>query len=84
MLDGVERPPADLVAAGHRSRVWSRDGKTYVLVSPVAAGEMAVAARYAGVNTNLLADGAMVDPLSGNAVLNGIPVTVEALVPAGA
>jgi anaerobic selenocysteine-containing dehydrogenase len=46
--------------------------------------EMAVAARYAGVNTNLLADGAVVDPLSGNAVLNGIPVTVEALVPAGA
>jgi hypothetical protein len=45
---------------------------------------MAVAARYAGVNTNLLADGAVVDPLSGNAALNGIPVTVEALVPAGA
>jgi hypothetical protein len=46
VLDGVERPPADLVAAGHRSRVWSRDDKTYVLVSPVAAGEMAIAARY--------------------------------------
>jgi anti-sigma factor RsiW len=46
VLDGVERPPADLVAAGHRSRVWSRDDKTYVLVSPVSAGEMAVAARY--------------------------------------
>jgi anaerobic selenocysteine-containing dehydrogenase len=46
--------------------------------------DLAVAARYAGVNTNLLADGAVVDPLSGNAVLNGIPVTVEALVPAGA
>ena len=37
-----------------------------------------------GVNSNLLADGRLVDPLSGNAVLNGIPVTVEALVPAGA
>ena len=45
--------------------------------------DMEVAGRYAGVNTNLLADGALVDPLSGNAVLNGIPVTVEALVPAG-
>jgi anaerobic selenocysteine-containing dehydrogenase len=45
--------------------------------------DMEVAGRYAGVNTNLLADGAFVDPLSGNAVLNGIPVTVEALVPAG-
>jgi anaerobic selenocysteine-containing dehydrogenase len=46
--------------------------------------DMAVAERYAGVNTNLLADGSLLDPLSGNAVLNGIPVTVEALVPAGA
>ena len=43
--------------------------------------DMAVAERYAGVNTNLLADGDQLDPLSGNAVLNGIPVTVEALVP---
>jgi anaerobic selenocysteine-containing dehydrogenase len=46
--------------------------------------EMAVAARHPGVNTNVLADGSLLDPLSGNAVLNGIPVTVEALVPAGA
>ena len=37
-----------------------------------------------GVNSNLLADESLIDPLSGNAVLNGIPVTVEALVPAGA
>jgi anaerobic selenocysteine-containing dehydrogenase len=43
---------------------------------------MEVASRHAGVNTNVLTDG-VVDPLSGNAVLNGIPVTVEALVPAG-
>ena len=43
---------------------------------------MEVASRYAGVNTNVLTDG-VIDPLSGNAVLNGIPVTVEALVPAG-
>ncbi len=46
--------------------------------------DMEVAGRYAGVNTNLLADGSLIDPLSGNAVLNGIPVTVQALVPAGA
>ncbi|MGZ4712845.1 MAG: molybdopterin-dependent oxidoreductase [Acidimicrobiia bacterium] len=48
------------------------------------AGEgiaLGVANRYAGVNSNLLADGELMDPLSGNAVLNGIPVTVEALVP---
>ena len=39
---------------------------------------MAVAAGHAGVNSNLLADELLVDPLSGNAVLNGIPVEVEA------
>jgi anaerobic selenocysteine-containing dehydrogenase len=50
----------------------------------VEGAELAVAERYAGVNTNVLADGSLLDPLSGNAVLNGIPVTVEALVPAGA
>ncbi len=38
---------------------------------------MRVARAHAGVNTNLLADEAQFDPLSGNAVLNGIPVTVE-------
>jgi anaerobic selenocysteine-containing dehydrogenase len=39
--------------------------------------ELAVARTRAGVNANLLADGERMDPLSGNAVLNGIPVTVE-------
>jgi anaerobic selenocysteine-containing dehydrogenase len=42
--------------------------------------ELSVARRYAGVNTNLLADEELVDPVSGNAVLNGIPVEVS---PAG-
>lgn len=37
----------------------------------------AVAAEYAGVNSNLLSDETLIDPLSGNAVLNGIPVRVE-------
>jgi len=37
-----------------------------------------VAAEYAGVNSNLLSDETLLDPLSGNAVLNGIPVQVEA------
>ena len=44
---------------------------------------LSVAARHAGVNSNVLADEAELDPLSGNAVLNGIPVTVTA-VPAAA
>jgi hypothetical protein len=43
-----------------------------------AAGvRMEVASRHAGVNSNLVADEALVDPLCGNAVLNGIPVVVE-------
>jgi anaerobic selenocysteine-containing dehydrogenase len=37
---------------------------------------MSVASAHAGVNTNLLADESQVEPLSGNAVLNGIPVEV--------
>ena len=37
---------------------------------------MAVARAHAGVNSNLLADEARCDELSGNAVLNGIPVKV--------
>ena len=36
----------------------------------------AVAADHAGVNVNVLTDASAIDPLSGNAVLNGIPVTV--------
>ena len=39
--------------------------------------DLSVAAGRPGVNTNLLADGDLFDPLSGNAVLNGIPVSVE-------
>jgi anaerobic selenocysteine-containing dehydrogenase len=38
---------------------------------------MAVAAAHAGVNSNLLADETLFEPLSGNAVLNGIPVEVS-------
>jgi anaerobic selenocysteine-containing dehydrogenase len=36
-----------------------------------------VATRHAGVNSNVLADDQLVDPVSGNAVLNGIPVEVS-------
>jgi anaerobic selenocysteine-containing dehydrogenase len=41
---------------------------------------LAVASQHAGVNSNVLADESLIDPLSGNAVLNGIPVELE---PAG-
>jgi anaerobic selenocysteine-containing dehydrogenase len=42
--------------------------------------DLSVAAGRPGVNANLLTDGSEIDPLSGNAVLNGVPVTVT---PAG-
>jgi anaerobic selenocysteine-containing dehydrogenase len=42
--------------------------------------QLATAATHPGVNCNRLVDEAAIDPLSGNAVLNGVPVTVE---PAG-
>jgi anaerobic selenocysteine-containing dehydrogenase len=38
---------------------------------------LATAAAHAGVNSNVLTDPAPLDPLSGTAVLNGIPVTVS-------
>jgi anaerobic selenocysteine-containing dehydrogenase len=37
---------------------------------------MGVAAQHAGVNSNLLADELEIEPLSGNAILSGIPVEV--------
>ena len=39
-----------------------------------------IAEQHAGVNTNILTDDMLVDELSGNAVLNGVPVSIE-LVP---
>lgn len=43
----------------------------------LAGTDLTVAAEHAGVNSNLLTDNEVIDPLSGNAVLNGIPVTVR-------
>jgi hypothetical protein len=39
---------------------------------------MGVAAQRPGANSNILTDELALDPLSGTAVLNGIPVEVEA------
>jgi anaerobic selenocysteine-containing dehydrogenase len=38
--------------------------------------QLSVAREHAGVNSNLLADEELIDPVSGTAVLNGIPVEV--------
>jgi anaerobic selenocysteine-containing dehydrogenase len=40
---------------------------------------MAVAAEHPGVNSNVLTDELVMDPLSGNSVLNGIPVDLKPL-----
>ena len=45
----------------------------------VPGTQMAVAAAKAGVNSNILTDDKEIDPLSGNAVLNAIPVTLQAV-----
>lgn len=39
--------------------------------------QIAIAQAHAGANTNILSPGTMVDVISGNAVLNGIPVQVR-------
>jgi hypothetical protein len=41
------------------------------------AGGLRVASRNAGVSSNLLSDELQLDPLSGNAILCGIPVEVS-------
>ncbi|NRA09607.1 MAG: molybdopterin-dependent oxidoreductase [Myxococcales bacterium] len=42
---------------------------------------LGVAQAHAGVNSNVLTDSERMDPLSGNAVLNGIPVSIESARP---
>jgi anti-sigma factor RsiW len=46
MLEGVTRPPAEVVTLGHRSRIWSHDGTTYVLVSSASIGNLDAIANY--------------------------------------
>jgi len=45
----------------------------------VDGARLSVASAHAGVNSNILADETLLDPLSGNAVFNGIPVEVAAV-----
>ncbi|HST49735.1 molybdopterin oxidoreductase family protein [Jatrophihabitans sp.] len=42
-----------------------------------AGSDQRVAARHPGVNVNALTDSSTADPISGNAVFNGVPVTVS-------
>ena len=45
----------------------------------VSGTKMSVASTVSGINTNVLTDEEAMDPISGNAVLNGIPVKIEAI-----
>jgi anti-sigma factor RsiW len=45
MLEGVHRPPAEVMALGHRSEIWSRGETTYVLVS-ASSSDITRVARY--------------------------------------
>ena len=38
---------------------------------------LGIASQHPGVNVNLLTDEQMIDPISGNAVLNGVPIIIE-------
>jgi anti-sigma factor RsiW len=46
MLEGVQRPPAELTTLGHRSRIWSRGTTTYVMVSADSGADLVRAAQY--------------------------------------
>ena len=46
ILEGETRPPAELDTLGHHTRIWSRGGNTFVLVSPAAEAQVASAVQY--------------------------------------
>lgn len=46
ILEGESRQPAELEAFGHLTRIWSRGGNTFVLVSPAAEEQVASAVNY--------------------------------------
>src|SRR5205085_1267092 len=46
MLEGVQRPPAEVMALGHRTRIWSHGATTYVMVSSARPRDFARVAQY--------------------------------------
>lgn len=48
VLEGETRAPAELNAFGHHTRIWSRGGNTFVLITPSAGESVSAAARYVG------------------------------------
>jgi anti-sigma factor RsiW len=46
VLEGETRAPAELDAFGHHTRIWSRGGNTFVMITPAAEQSVAKAAEY--------------------------------------
>jgi anti-sigma factor (TIGR02949 family) len=46
VLEGETRQPAELTEFGHHTRIWSRGGNTFVLITPADEGAVSTAARY--------------------------------------
>ena len=46
VLEGVTRQDADVTTLGHRSKIWSNGGTTFVLVSPKTGVDLDRAAQY--------------------------------------
>jgi anti-sigma factor RsiW len=46
ILEGESRAPAELTAFGHHTRIWSRGGNTFVLITPAAEESVSAGARY--------------------------------------
>lgn len=71
---GTVSAPAEITTAVRQGVVslpygWGHDAEGV---------QLSVASKRPGVNSNILTDPARIDPLSGNAVLNGIPVELAA------
>jgi anti-sigma factor RsiW len=46
VLEGETRAPAELDAFGHHTRIWSRGGNTFVMITPASEQSVAKAAEY--------------------------------------
>ena len=46
ILAATRRPPAELTALGHRSRIWSRGATTFVMVWSDSDGDLVRATQY--------------------------------------
>jgi anti-sigma factor RsiW len=52
VLEGRNRATADLTVLGHRAKIWTRGGTTYVMVASTAAGTLSEVAGYLARETH--------------------------------